>query len=77
VGVGSRAQACAFARVALIILHATRRHIIICGLSGSTIFFPPHYLINGAIFWEKKKLMALKCLFLLSLQHLAERNFIS
>ena len=25
------------------------RHIVICGLSGSTIFFP-HYLINGTIF---------------------------
>jgi hypothetical protein len=30
------------------------RHIVICGLSGSTILFPPH-LINGKIF-EKKKL---------------------
>jgi len=26
------------------------RHIVICGLSGSTIFFFLHYLINGTIF---------------------------
>ena len=26
-------------RVALLIQHATRRHIVVCGLSGSTIFF--------------------------------------
>jgi hypothetical protein len=32
------ARACACARVALIIQHATRRHIVICGLSGFTIF---------------------------------------
>jgi hypothetical protein len=33
--------------VALGIRHATRmRHTVICGLSGSTIFFP-HYLTNG------------------------------
>ena len=37
--VGARARACASARVALIIQHATRRHTVICGLSGSTIFF--------------------------------------
>jgi len=36
---------CAF--VALFIRHAMRmRHIVICGLSGSTILFP-HYLIKG------------------------------
>ena len=28
------------------------RHIVICGLSDSTIFFP-HYLINGTILEEK------------------------
>ena len=27
------------ARVALLIQHAPRRHIVICGLSGVTIFF--------------------------------------
>ena len=38
VGVSARALACACARVALLIQYATR-HIVICGLSGSTIFF--------------------------------------
>jgi len=34
------------------IQHAMRmRHIVICGLSKSTVFFP-HYLINGTIFGE-------------------------
>ena len=37
--VGARALACACARVALLIHHATRRHIAICGLSDSSIFF--------------------------------------
>jgi hypothetical protein len=39
VGVGARARACACARVALLIQHAARRHIVICGLSSCTIFF--------------------------------------
>ena len=39
----ARARACACLRVALLIQHATRRHIIICGLSGSTTFF---YIIS-------------------------------
>jgi hypothetical protein len=34
-----RASAQAWACVALPIQHKTRRHIVICGLSGSTIFF--------------------------------------
>jgi hypothetical protein len=39
--------------VALVIQHAMRmRHIAICGLPRSTIFFT-HYLLNGRIF-EKK-----------------------
>jgi len=47
--------------VALVIKHAKRtRHIVICGLSGSTIFFL-HYLINGTIF--EKKLLNTKCVF--------------
>jgi hypothetical protein len=39
VRVGSQALACGCARTALIIQHATRRHIPICGLSGSTNIF--------------------------------------
>ena len=35
---GARALAYACARVALIFHHATRRHIVICGLSVCTIF---------------------------------------
>jgi hypothetical protein len=39
--------------VALCIQHAMRmRHVVICGLSGSTIFFP-RYLINGTILGRK------------------------
>jgi hypothetical protein len=37
--VGARALACASARVALLIQHATRRHIVICSSSGSNTFF--------------------------------------
>jgi len=36
--------------VALSILHAMRKgHIVVCGLSGSTVFFP-QYFLNGTIF---------------------------
>jgi hypothetical protein len=35
----ARAQACACERAALIIQHSTSHHIVICGLSGSIIFF--------------------------------------
>ena len=45
------------------------RHIVICGLPRSTIFFS-HYLINGTIF-EKKSLNT-KCVFWFSLQLLSE-----
>ena len=37
--VDTRAQKCAYARGALLIQHAMRRHNVICGLSGSTTFF--------------------------------------
>jgi hypothetical protein len=39
VGVVAWARACAFARVDLLIQHATRMRHIVCGFSGSTIFF--------------------------------------
>jgi len=40
---------------ALDIQHVKRmRHIVICGLSGCTIF-SPHDLINGRIFGENEK----------------------
>jgi hypothetical protein len=39
--------------VALVTQHATRmRHIVICGMTCSTIIFP-HFLINGNIFKKK------------------------
>jgi hypothetical protein len=37
-GVSAQARACARARVALLIRHATRMRRIVCGLSGSTTF---------------------------------------
>jgi hypothetical protein len=39
VNVDAWTLACAPARVALLIKRATHRHIVICGLSGSIIFF--------------------------------------
>ena len=48
------------------------RHIGICGLSGSTVFFP-HYLIYGMIF---EKLWNVKCVFWFSLPLLSETFFI-
>ena len=38
VRVDARALACVCVRVVLLIQHERRRHIAICGLSGSTIF---------------------------------------
>ena len=45
------------------------RHIVICGLPRSAMFFP-HYLINGTIF--EKMLLNIKCVFQVSLQLLSE-----
>jgi len=36
------------------------RHIVICGLSGSTIYFFSHYLIKGTIFEKKKEKEAIE-----------------
>ena len=45
--------------VALVIHHAMRvRHIVICGLLGSTIFI---HIIKTARFKKKKKLLNIKC----------------
>ena len=43
-------------------------YIVICGLSGSTIF-SPHYLINGTTFGKK---LNIKCVFWFSLQRLSQ-----
>jgi len=45
------------------IQHSMRmRHIVICGLSGSTVFFS-HYLINGTILGKKKSYRTYKACF--------------
>ena len=54
------------------IVHAPY-YIVVCGLFGSTIFFP-YYFINGTIFW-KKKLLHIQCVFWFLLQLLSE-NFL-
>ena len=60
-----------YVSVNLGIRHAeSLRHITICGLSGSTIFFT-HYLTNGTIF-EEKKLLDMKSVFLFYVQNLSE-----
>ena len=64
--VDARTRECTCARVALLIQHATLRHIVICGLSGSTTFFW-RYLIIDTIF-EKKKLWNIKRVFWFSLE---------
>jgi len=45
------------------------RHIVICGLSGYTIFFS-YYFIEGTI--VEKMLLNIKCVFRFSLQFSAE-----
>jgi hypothetical protein len=58
--VSARALGCACARVALIIQHATRRHIANCDLWFHHILFDI-ISIKGAIFG--KKLLNIKCVF--------------
>jgi hypothetical protein len=61
---------CECASASLGVQHAMRmRHIAICGLPHSTIFFP-HYLINGTIFGKTS--LNTKCVFWFSLQRLFE-----
>ena len=69
VGVVARALACACARVALLIQHVTRCHIVICGLSGSTIVFD---IISQTARFSGKKLLNIKRVFCFSLQMLFE-----
>jgi len=65
---------CQRVSVALSIRHAMpMRHIVICGLSGCTVFFP-HCFINGTFFG--KRLLNLKCMFWFSLQLLPENVLI-
>jgi len=49
-------------------------HTVICGLSDSTIFFFPHFLINGAIFG--KKLLNIKYEFCFPPQLLSDKFFV-
>ena len=69
---GCRKRVCTCACVALLIQHATRRHIAICGLWLHRIF--RHYLINGMIFGEM--LLNIQYAFQFSLQHLLEKFLI-
>jgi hypothetical protein len=61
--VGARALVYACARVALLIQHATRRHIAIFDFWLHHILL--HYLINGTIFWKKVTEHKM-CIFVLS-----------
>jgi hypothetical protein len=60
--VGARELACVLARVTLLIRHATLRHIVICGISGSTTFFD--VVLHK---WHdcRKKLLGVKCIYIL------------
>jgi hypothetical protein len=68
-GEGARVRACACARVGLLIQDATRRHIVICGLSGSAIFFD---IISQTARFSGENLLNIKCVFSFSLQLLFE-----
>ena len=51
--------------LALVIQHAMRmRHIVICGLPLSTIFF--HIYLGNVTVFEKKKLLNTKCVLICS-----------
>ena len=58
---------------ALYLTFMLQKHVVICGLSRSTIFIP-HYLINGSTF--KKTLLNIKCVFSPSLRLLSEELLI-
>ena len=62
---GAKAQTCVYARVALLVQHATHHHIITCGLSWLHLHVR-HYVIRGMIFG--KKLFDIKSIFLFSLR---------
>jgi len=47
------------------------RHVDICGLSGSTNFFP-HYVINGTISEKKEVTEQAVCVFRVPLQLLSD-----
>ena len=67
--VRARARTWTCARVASIIHHAMRRHIDICGLSGSTIFF---HQISQTTWFSGRKLLNIKCVFRFLVQLLFE-----
>jgi hypothetical protein len=61
---GARVRACICVRVAFLVQHAKRRHIIVCGLSGSTIFFD---IFSYTAWFSVKKFMQHKlCVLILS-----------
>jgi hypothetical protein len=62
---GAKVRTCVYARVALLVQHATHHHIITCGLSWLHLHVR-HYVIRGTIFG--KKLLDIKCIFLFSLR---------